>query len=73
MSFKSVSPTRTYVAMCFGANFVGIYFKKFVLPKDIANDADHASWYFLNTLDFQACVVGCISFEDYSNISDVEL
>ena len=72
MSFHSVSPTRTYVAICHGANFKGVYFKKFTIPNDVTNDGDHASWYFLNNLDFQACVAGCISFEDYSNITPVE-
>ena len=31
-----------------------------------------ASWYFLNKIDFVACIEGVITFEDYSNIKEVK-
>ena len=68
--FRSISPTRVYVAMCYRSNFIGVYFRKFTLPEHYTNDSEHASWYFLNHLDFSACLVGCFSIEDYLTISD---
>ena len=84
---KSVSSSRTYVAMCNNTNFDGYYFKKFVLPESytdyawchvaerfspvqiqLPNDSESASWYFLNKLNFSACIEGCISLEDFINL-----
>lgn len=81
---KSVSPSRTYVAMCSGANFVGYRFKKFVLPKkdlglsgtenprNLENDSSTAAWYYLNRLDEFSFIDGCISFEDFITVFSTE-
>lgn len=69
----SVSPSRKYVAQCIKGNFDGYYFRSFTLPeKDrddspLENNSDVASWYFLNRLDFVACIEGVMSHEDYSS------
>lgn len=34
------------------------------------NNADYAAWYFLNVLNSVACIERCITFEDYSNLTD---
>ena len=49
------------------------YAKDLCAVQDIQskNNADFAAWYFLNVLDYVACIDGCITFEDYSNIKDV--
>jgi hypothetical protein len=70
---KSVSPSRTYVAMCSGPNFKGYIFKKFTLPKRdsgsaLTNDNAVASWYFLNRLDIEHCIDGSIAFEDFLTV-----
>jgi len=66
--------------MCSKSNFEGYIFKKFDLPEvdwvisglgektsiPLVNDSDVASWYFLNRLDIDHCIDGCISFEDIS-------
>lgn len=70
--FKSVSPSRTYVAMCNNSNFVGFHFKKFVLPANYSNDSESASWYFLNHLDSFSCINGCFAIEDYNNLTDAK-
>ena len=67
---QDVSKSRTYVAICDKRNFIGFYLKKFTLPEEFENNSSTASWYFLNVLDFTACIIGCISFESYSNISE---
>lgn len=82
---KSVSPSRTYVAMCSRSNFDGYYFRRFALPEyrpetrlyDIAitsesleNNSDVAAWYFLNHLNFSACIDGCIAAEDFADVTD---
>jgi len=77
-SSKVVSPSETYVALCIKSNFNGYYFKKFALPKDpqqikylhMKNNAEWASWYFLNVLNFEACIAGIIPFEEYKDISE---
>ncbi len=74
---KSVSPSRTYMAMCSGPNFIGYRFKKFVLPetdsgplggdqRTLENDSLTASWYYLNRLDSFSFIDGSISFEDFA-------
>ena len=70
---KTVSPSRTYVAMCSKTNFEGYYFRKFELPEKMINNTDQASWYFLNKLDFCSCIDGCITVEDYLNIKDADI
>jgi len=79
---KSVSPSRTYVAMCSKSDFSGYYFRKFSLPMYLPafegdtstrlenNDSDTAAWYFLNRLDFSACIDGCIAWEDFQKVED---
>jgi len=74
----SVSPSRTYVAMCIEPNLDGHYFRKFVLPEELnepkakpmENDSSTATWFFRNFLNFTACVEGVMSWEDYGNIED---
>jgi hypothetical protein len=68
---RVISLSRVYVAMCNKTNFEGFYFRKFYLPMDYINNAEKASWYFLNRLDFQSCIEGVIPYEDYINIKEV--
>jgi hypothetical protein len=79
---KSSSPSRTYVAMCNNTNFDGYYFKKFVLPETnvqlwgdgpappLENSTRTATFYFLNWIDAVANIEGCMTAEDFANISD---
>lgn len=74
---NSISPSRTYVAMCNKVNFDGYYFRKFNLPHQdprsgrfLTNDNQSASWYFLNRVDGVACIQGCIAFEDFCDVMD---
>lgn len=67
---KAPSPSRTYVAVCNNSNFEGHYFKKFVLPEIEENTLVHACWYFLNKVDFTACIDMIITWEDYTNLTD---
>lgn len=68
---ESISQSRTYVAVCNKGSFDGYYFKKFTLSEDVENTSKFAAWYFLNKLDFFACIDGVITFEDYQNIREV--
>lgn len=70
---KSVSPSRTYVAMCNKTNFDGYYFRRFKLPEEsnlvtgvdrFENNSEIAASYFLNALDFTAAIEGCFTAED---------
>ena len=70
---KSISPSRTYVAVCCRMNY-GYYFKKFFLPErdpwewtnlPYENNSCTAAWFFLNRLDGVACIEGCFSAEDF--------
>lgn len=86
-STKVSSPSRTYVAVCNKGNFDGHYFRRFRLPESyqlrrsweskqvverpLVNNADIASWYFLNFLDPVACINGCVTHEDFQNCQDV--
>lgn len=63
------SPSRMYVAICIDADG-SHYFKKFSLPEKEQNDSENASWYFLNRLNLTAAIVGVVTFEDYSNITE---
>jgi hypothetical protein len=58
------SPTRTYVAMCNATNFDNFYFRVFMLPEEYDNNADRAAWYFLNRINFVACLSACFPFEN---------
>ena len=77
MDSKSVSPSRKYVAVCNRSNFDGFYMRKFDLPtcdpwntaKGLKNTSQDAEWFFLNRLDFTACIQGCIAYEDYCDLS----
>ena len=69
----SVSPSRTYVAQCIKSSPNGHYFRKFVLPESYKNDSETASWYFLNKLDLSVYSAGCITFEDFQDITDVQV
>jgi uncharacterized protein (DUF427 family) len=68
---NSVSPSRTYVALCTNSNFKGYHFKKFSLPEGFINDSRNAAWYFLNRLDLFSHIQGCLSFENYSDIEEI--
>ena len=74
MQLNSVSPSYTYVAICYNPDFKGVYFRKFVVPKEmvVSNNGDNAAWYFLNNLDFEAVLIGCISWEDYNSLTTVK-
>lgn len=73
---KSVSPSRTYVALCSNLTrkgYSGYTLKKFVLPQMdseiiLENDSAIASWYFLNRLDSFNYIEGCISYEDLEKV-----
>jgi len=76
------SPSRTYVAICNRGNFDGYYFRKFVLPKGVEefgysrilpNNPSTASWYFLNCLNFVACIDACISVEQFLDFKDQDI
>lgn len=69
---KVVSPSRTYVAICNTGNFDRHYCRKFTLPAGQQNNASQASWYFLNRLDFVACVDSVITFESYSDLKEAK-
>ena len=83
----TISPTRHYVIVCHKINFDGHYFKSFYLPevdpypvyhvdgfrleRTLLNNSDMASWFFLNRLDFGACVSECFTWEDFQDIRPV--
>jgi len=73
---QSVSPSRTYVALCSKLTregYSGYNLKKFVLPKRdlemiLDNNSGTASWYYLNRLDSFSYIEGCISYEDLEKV-----
>ena len=65
---KNPSPSRSYVAVCNTTNFDGYYFKKFILPKEKDNTIEEAQHYFLNTVDFTACIQFVVTYEDYTTL-----
>jgi hypothetical protein len=76
----AVSPSRTYIAMCNKGNFDGYYFRRFVLPEGMSagsgperfeNSTTAAAWYFLNVLNFVACIDGCFPAEDLGPAADL--
>lgn len=73
---KTPSPSRTYVACCNKSDFSGYHFRKFHLPEQIVwswddedekfeNSCATASWFFLNRLNYHACVEFVMPWEDY--------
>jgi hypothetical protein len=69
MAEKKLSPSRTYVAMCNKADFSGFYFRKFTIPEEHVG-AD-PGWWFLNRVDFVACLEQVITAEDFQDLKDV--
>lgn len=76
----ATSPSRTYIAMCNKWNFDGYYFHRFVLPDGMSagsgperfeNSTTAAAWYFLNVLNFVACIDGCFPAEDLGPAADL--
>ena len=75
---KISSPSRTYVACCNKMNFDGHYFRRFTLPEEdpwqrigkLENDTENAAWYFLNRLNFVACIDGVFTAEDFANCKE---
>jgi hypothetical protein len=65
--------SRTWVALCNKTNFNGFYFRKFVLPEEFENTKDNAAWYFLNKLNFTACIEFCIKYKDYLNCTPEDI
>lgn len=62
---RDPSPSRTYIAMCNKGNFQGFCFRRFVLPEgSLENSVASAAWYFLNVLNFEACLENCFAAED---------
>jgi hypothetical protein len=61
------SPSRTYVAICVNPDD-GHYPRRFALPKEVANNAQAASWFFLNRIDSVACIKGVVATEDFVNL-----
>ena len=66
---KVSSPSRTYVAICVNADD-GHYPRRFALPKEVTNDAQAASWFFLNKIDSSACIKGVVATEDFVNLPE---
>jgi hypothetical protein len=81
---KMVSPSRRYVAVCVRPKFDGYYFRSFKLPEEktlvldqtrsgnpefIKNNAEYASWYFLNELNLSACLETCMPWEQYKDLA----
>jgi len=65
------SPTRRYVAICI--NDRGEHYgRSFYLPSEVNNDSEFATWHFLRKVEPTTLVVGCMSFENYSNVTEVE-
>jgi hypothetical protein len=64
---------RTFIAICNLTNFDGYYLRKFTLPKILPEDVKDvrvfAKWYFLNVLNFTACIEHVILTEaEYNNV-----
>jgi hypothetical protein len=64
------SPSRTYVAICVNTND-GRSFRRFALPNEVANDAQTASWFFLNRIDSAACIEGVVTTEGFENAPEI--
>lgn len=76
---KSISPSRTYVAVCSTWDSKGYFFKKFTLPDlkpilgEDQNDSQIATWFYLNALDGVSVIEGCFSAEDFAKVSNVQV
>lgn len=68
-----VSPTRKYVALIVLPNGEHA-FRKFTLPekKSYTNDTRTAEWYYMNHLDLFSVLFGCVTFENYQNLKEIE-
>jgi hypothetical protein len=71
MFAKSVSPSRTYIVLELTNNNQGMRFHKVTLPDMgeeswITNHSHDAQWYFLNRLNFTACIAGCVPVENFN-------
>jgi hypothetical protein len=64
------SPSRTYVAICVNPDD-GHYPRRFTLPKEVSNDAQAASWFFLNRIDSVATIKGVVPNEDFDKVPEV--
>lgn len=61
-----------YVAICHKTNFDGHYVKVFDFPADTGVDAPvDAVWWFLNMVDFVACVDKVYPIEIFAPIKDM--
>ena len=67
----STSVSRTYIAICYSADFQNIYFRQFTLPYSIVNTVESACYYFLNALTFATCIEDCFPAENFSNITSL--
>ena len=68
---ETISDSRTYVVfIIYGGK---ILVKKFTLPPDHPNASKYAAWYYMNRIDRTAMMYFCMSYEAYSNISEVEV
>lgn len=65
-----MSETRTYVAICNKTNFDGFYLKKFTLPENVENSREFARWYFLNELNFLACLEKILTIEELNGMTE---
>jgi hypothetical protein len=79
-TIKTPSSNRKYIVICNKTNFDGYYLRKFALPKSykdyygkkvmLENTRGIASWYFLNVLNFSACIESIVlTEEEYNKIS----
>ena len=65
------SPSDTYVAICNTTNFDGFYCRKFTIP---AHETPiEPGWYFLNRLNLTACLQMVMTWEDYSDLSVMQV
>ena len=57
-----------YVAICNTTNFDGHYIKVFEMEDLPENEGVSASWYFLNVVDFVACVEFVLPLELFKEL-----
>lgn len=69
MKHQYVTP-GTYVAICNKINWDGHYVKIFDFPVEEAVDGINASWYFLNRVDFTACVEAVYPIEIFEKAQE---
>lgn len=68
----SVSQSRMYVAVCNKTNFNGFYLRLFYLPEQYDNNSVLAKWYFLNELNYLACLEMIMPLEEYFSLDVCE-